>query len=121
MIDRDTVVGILVIVAVVAVVTGFFPLDLVASKFTHEYHDALVVDKYIKRYHNHDKFFVVIKTKDGRTVILQNTDSWAFWKWNSADIQAQIQIGKRYNFYTYGWRIPFLSLFENIYKVEPVS
>lgn len=35
-------------------------------------------------------------------------------KFNSADIQAEIKKGEKYNFTLRGYRIPFLSLFPNI-------
>jgi len=114
--------------AVVAVIVGAFFLvsgilpDAVAYYCTkHEVYEGVVIDKYIKRYHGRDIFFVVVQTDDGRRVVLQNTDSFVAWKFNSADIQAMIEVGKRYRIEAYGWRIPFLSVFQNIVRVEPVS
>ncbi|ASX98769.1 hypothetical protein SEA_COLUCCI_100 [Arthrobacter phage Colucci] len=37
---------------------------------------------------------------------------------NSADLFAAVQEGQRYRFTTVGWRIPFLSQFPSVVKVE---
>ena len=40
--------------------------------------------------------------------------------WNSADRYAQIEVGKTYDFETYGYRNGFLSLFPNIAEATEV-
>jgi len=100
---------------------GYFAPDTVAYYCTkHKVIVGTVVDKYVKRYDDKDVFFVVVKTDDGKRVVLQNTDCPIAGKWNSADVQASIDVGKKYEFVVYGWRIPLFSVFPNILKVEPV-
>jgi hypothetical protein len=111
-------------IAILAVIASFFWVlpDAIAYYCTpHVVYEGVVVDKYVKRYGDSDKFFVVIETGDGKRVVLQNTDTIFAWKFNSADIQASIEVGKKYRIEAYGWRIPFFSVFQNIVKVEPIS
>jgi hypothetical protein len=81
-----------------------------------------VTDLYIKRNgwgrSAKDTFFVVIQKNDGEKEILENSDSLFQWKWNSADFQQELEIGKTYIFKVYGYRVPFLSWFRNIYSFE---
>jgi hypothetical protein len=48
----------------------------------HEYPNATVIDKYIKRYNDKDYFFIVIKTEDGKKVVLMDRDTIVFGKFN---------------------------------------
>lgn len=52
--------------------------------------------------------------------VFQNTDSFLRWKFNSSDVYAAIEPGKRYRCDTYGWRLQFFSNYPNIVKCEPV-
>lgn len=49
----------------------------------------------------------------------ENTDSLLRLKFNSSDVQGQLQEGKTYEAEVYGWRIPFLSSYRNIVNVKP--
>jgi hypothetical protein len=52
------------------------------------------------------------------TETLENTDSLAYLKFNSSDIQGRLKIGQTYTAKVYGWRVPFLSMYRNIVSVE---
>lgn len=49
--------------------------------------------------------------------VFENTDSWLFLKFNSADYQNQLEVGKTYKIKVIGWRIPLLSSYRNIVKI----
>ena len=120
--DRKDILSVLVLIGIIAFVVLIYALpDLIMSLSRHEYPNATVIDKYIKRYNDQDYFFIVIKTEDGKKVVLMDRDTIVFGKFNSADIYASVEIGKKYTFYTYGWRVPLFSWFENIYKVVPLN
>lgn len=55
----------------------------------------------------------IIYTDNG---VFENTDSWLFLKFNSADFQNKFQIGETYEVKVAGWRIPILSMYKNIVK-----
>lgn len=48
----------------------------------------------------------------------ENTDSIAFFKFNSSDIYGQINEGKTYRAKVAGARIPFLSWYRNIIEIQ---
>ena len=50
--------------------------------------------------------------------VFENTDDIFLGKWNSSDIQNDLEIGKIYKADVYGWRIQFLSTYKNISNVE---
>lgn len=51
----------------------------------------------------------------------ENTDSIAFFKFNSSDIYGQINEGKIYKAKVAGVRIPFLSKYRNIIEIQEQS
>ncbi|ARO62439.1 Uncharacterized protein B5E38_5019 [Bacillus cereus] len=81
---------------------------------------GVVVDKYNKRNGDVDKFYIVVDDGENEHV-LENTDSIFFMKFDSADIQASIRVGKEYEFETFGFRIKSLSSFPNVTKVTKIQ
>ena len=53
--------------------------------------------------------------------VFENTDSWLFLKFNSTDFQRKLELDGRYIVKVSGWRIPFLSWYRNIVKIEQVK
>jgi hypothetical protein len=53
--------------------------------------------------------------------VLENTDSLLNFKFNSSDFYNDIVAGKKYQFRTVGWRIPFLSMYENVLDYQEVQ
>lgn len=57
--------------------------------------------------------------------VYQNTDSLVRFKFNSSDIQNQLVKAMKNNrevrIYFYGFRIPVMSSYKNIYKVEEIQ
>lgn len=54
----------------------------------------------------------------GEEEVFENTDSWLFLKFNSADIQNEIEEGKTNKIKVAGWRVPFFSWYRNVVSVE---
>lgn len=50
--------------------------------------------------------------------VFENTDTMLRLKFDSSDIQGRLKVGSSYKIKTYGWRINFLSMYENIIGVE---
>lgn len=50
--------------------------------------------------------------------VFENTDSFLYGKFNSADIQNMLKNDSTYICTVAGWRVPFLSMFRNIVDVE---
>jgi len=57
--------------------------------------------------------------ESGKGMSFKNRDSALEWKWNSADIQAELEEGKDFTIKVYGIRLPFWSVNKNIISVEP--
>jgi hypothetical protein len=67
-----------------------------------------------------DSRYMVWATKaDGQKEVFEDTDSWSFMKFNSADVYGNLQDGKTYKAHVAGVRVPFLSWNRNIISVTP--
>jgi hypothetical protein len=51
--------------------------------------------------------------------VFANEDELMVFKFNSSDYWNNIEEGKKYKVEVIGWRIPFLSMYRNIIKLEP--
>lgn len=61
----------------------------------------------------------LIFTEEGET--FENTDSLWRWKFDSSDMQGQLDEGKTYDARVYGWRIDWLSSYRNVFEVTEVQ
>ncbi len=50
--------------------------------------------------------------------VFENTDSWMFFKFNSSDLENELEAGKTYTVTVAGWRIPFWSSYRNIIEIH---
>jgi len=50
--------------------------------------------------------------------VFENTDSFFRFKFDSSDMYNTLKQGQTYKVKYYGWRIPFLSMYPNIYEAE---
>lgn len=81
-----------------------------------------VQSKDIKSGSNSGKFLVFcIDTNTGESRVFEVTDSLFKWRFDSADTYNMIKEGETYEFTTGGYRVPFLSLYPNIYEVKQVQ
>lgn len=53
--------------------------------------------------------------------VFVNRDSVINAKFNSADFQNRVDVGEEYRLVVTGWRVPIMSMFRNVIRVEPVS
>jgi len=66
------------------------------------------------------RYLIFTELNDGTAKVFENTDSLLEGKFNSSDVYGEIKEEKTYRFDTYGWRIPFLSWYENIVKAKEI-
>lgn len=96
---------------------------------------ALLLVGYIFLYQSSkDRITVLIKDKERITTgskenisskylvytegeVFENTDALMFFKWDSSDLQNELDVGGEYKVLVVGWRIPFLSTYRNIIRV----
>lgn len=67
------------------------------------------------------KYLVFSEDTHGNVLVFENTDSLLRWKWDSSNIQGQLKEGNTYKIVVVGFRVPFLSMYQNIIKVEEVQ
>jgi|SRR3989339_1170925 len=93
--------------------------------FSRDTYPATVTEKVIKRKGSRqnvrDTYMIFTKNDSGKVRVFENSDSLLEWKWNSSDIQAELEVGKKYDIKAYGWRIPMFSAYENIINAKPHS
>jgi len=112
---KTWIIGFLIIVLVLGL------LNL--SHFSRKDYIVTVTSLQVKRPDAEGKEIYLVFTKlDSVNVrVFKNTDSWVELKWNSSDFQAKLEPNKKYNLRVYGWRIPFLTRYQNIVKIEPLN
>lgn len=114
---KNIITTFTIVIALVCVIGGFicFPY-LTCSK------DIVTINKTeVKRNKTSDKYLIFATNSEGEKIVLENTDSIAFFKFNSSDIQGDIEIGETYKIKTSGIRMPFLSMYKNIIDIEKES
>ena len=67
------------------------------------------------------KYLVFGDDQNGNSLVFENTDCFIRGKWDSSNIQGQLKVGNTYKITVIGYRVPFLSWYQNIIKIEEVS
>ena len=67
------------------------------------------------------RYLIFGKDTNGNVIVFQNTDDLFRGKWNSSTIQGSLEVGKTYTVVVVGYRIPFLSCYENIISFEELK
>lgn len=67
------------------------------------------------------KYLVFCDDENGNSIVFENTDCFIRGKWNSSNIQGQLKEGNTYKITVVGYRIPFLSMYQNIIGVESIN
>ena len=70
-------------------------------------------EKIVKNSNKDSKYIIFT---DGE--VFENSDNLIFTKFYSSDIQSQLEVGKSYNVHVSGIRVPFLSWYRNIVKIN---
>lgn len=83
-----------------------------------DWYTVTVTDKQVKMMNGQDVYLIFTVRDDGSPRVFKDVDSKIWFKWNSSDIYAQMQAGKRYRVKTAGWRWGIKSWYENILKVQ---
>ena len=71
-------------------------------------------ERYIKGGNTTISYWLVFTEKE----VFKNSDTFWYWKFNSSDLQNELEIGQTYKVMVYGWRIPFFSMYRNIVKIK---
>jgi len=111
------------ILAGLAGVLGLVTIGPVYSYHGNETVRITVTNKEVKRYDDVDKYKIDGRLENGELEVFENTDIGLpfHWKYNSSDLQAEMQIGGTYDVEVYGWRTNYWSWFRNIVSVTEVE
>lgn len=120
--NKETMSNLGCSVSAVALILGS---SLCLSYCTQDTVDVKIVDKYIKTERSGETskgvFYVVGEKKNGEKEVFKNSDSLAFFKFNSSDIQQQIDMGKTYRLDVNWVRMPFFSMYRNIISADLIK
>lgn len=64
-----------------------------------------------------DSKYIVFTDKE----VFENTDNWLKGKFNSSDVQGQLQRGQQYDLEVNGFRNQYISHYRNIISAKPVA
>ena len=108
-----SVLGIIAVVLLVGVLGTIFSFN------DHSY-SVKITDK--ERVYDSkskvSKYMIYAENKDSDDLVFENTDDFFRLKFNSSNMYSELKVGKTYNITVVGYRVPFLSMYENIIKVE---
>jgi len=104
---RGIVIGIIIIAIIISLIA-------IPGYFTEKTYTVTVTDKTVKNYSDSSTYLVFTELENGETRVFMIEDSFFKFRFDSSDAYAQIKVGQTYDIKCIGWRIPFLSEYENI-------
>ena len=104
-----------IVIAILVLVIG---IGMVKSYYSEKTYQISVTEKDIKNYGDGGKFLVFAELEDGTIRVFSIEDTLIKGRWDSADDYARIQVGESYTVTVIGWRVPFLSWYENIIEIQ---
>lgn len=115
--SNDTISGIIVSIlfGIVVLLVSLIRIPFICN--TH-YEVATVMDKVSKG--DSGKYLIFVRIGEEEKVY-QNTDEIMRLKFNSSDIYGKLKIGKSYRFTLIGYRVPFLSWYQNIIWISEMA
>jgi hypothetical protein len=67
------------------------------------------------------KYLVFCDDENGESLVFENTDELLRGKFNSSNIQGKLKEGNTYEITVVGYRVPFLSMYQNIIEVKEIE
>ena len=104
-----------IVIAILVLVIG---IGMVKSYYSEKTYQISVTEKDIKNYGDGGKFLVFAELEDGTIRVFSIEDTLIKGRWDSADDYARIHVGESYTVTVIGWRVPFLSWYENIIEIQ---
>ena len=119
-VDKAGVLYIGTFIILVLVILGLIILNI-AGLFNQNYYTVTVTDKGIKRSGGSDRYLIYTTLENGNIETFENTDNFFYGKFNSSNIYADLIVGGKYKIKVIGFRIPFLSRYQNIIEYEKIE
>jgi hypothetical protein len=88
--------------------------------FDRETHTVRITDKERVPHGESSRYMIYGLQENGDPRVFKNVDSWVEFKVNSSDVQTRLEIGKTYEFATYGFRRNWPTAYENVLTAKEV-
>lgn len=108
------------IVLIIAIVAVFSVAFWGISAITQKDYVITVTEKERVQTGESSKYLIWGNDNDGNLYVFENVDSLVRFKFNSSDVYGEIEIGTTYRMTVVGFRIPFLSMYQNIITATPL-
>lgn len=112
--SRTTIGALIGILLLGLVVT----IPYVAKYANNDTYEITITDKEVKKDGDSSKYLIFTELEDGTGRVFENTDAWFKGKFDSSSMYGELEIGKTYKIKTIGYRIPILSIYENIVEIS---
>lgn len=92
--------------------------------FPHFFRNTYTVtisNKQMEKQNNKKIYLIYTQTSNGNIRTFKDVNSIIELKFNSNDIYGGLQLYRKYQIRTYGFRIPIISCYENIIKVKKIN
>lgn len=108
----------LVVIAVITVPVINFSND---HKYTVTITDKERVTTQVAEGQTDSKYLIYGEDKNGKTYVLEDTDTLFRWKFNSSDVYGALKEGETYELTVIGFRVHILNWYENIIDFKAVK
>ena len=106
---------IIIVVLAIAVIVSVF------TSFNDTEYVVTVTDKERVVCGESSSYLVFTEDEQGNVMVFENTDNLLRWKFDSSNIQGQLKAGNTYRITVVGYRVPILSMYQNIIEIEGVE
>ena len=93
---------------------------LLVTSFIGGFDDHTATITIVEKERVNEEYMIWGYNEEGESVVYCNSDAPLRGKFNSADFYGDLEEGKTYNVTLIGYRVPFLSWYENILTYEEV-
>lgn len=93
----------------------------IVQNFNEQTYTITITDKERVNDNDSSKYLVFGKDPNGETMVFENTDTLLRGKFDSSNIYGNLEIGKTYEITVVGFRVPFLSWYQNIISYSEKS
>lgn len=109
-------------VIIFCLVITFFSLMInLVTSFNDHIRTITVTDKERVNTSSSSKYLIMGEDESGDILVLENTDNFLRFKFNSSNIYAGLKEGETYEVTVVGFRVPFMSWYENILSYKEVK
>lgn len=106
------------VVIIFIIIALFVPISY---NFNDHVKTITVTDKERVNTSSYSKYLIMGEDENGEILVLENTDTPIRLKFNSSDIYAALKEGETYEVTVIGFRVPFMSWYENIISYKEVE